>query len=225
LFHRHHGHHEDGQHHCRFWQSSEKSIEDAEMFKSGSGRGLGGRHGKGDWHEHGSRRGGNGFGFERGPGRGGPLGRLFAHGNLHLAVLHLIAEKPRHGYEIIKVIEEMVGGAYSPSPGTIYPALTMLEDQSYVTVEATAGSKKLYTITESGKTYLGENQPAVDALLARMKQACAAQGGEPAPQIIRAVENLKLALRLRLMRGPLSEEQIHIVTDALDRSANEIERS
>src|SRR5215470_19747201 len=74
-------------------------------------------------------------------GRGG-LGRFFAHGDLRLVILSLIAEKPRHGYEIIKAIEDQVGGAYSPSPGVIYPTLTLLEELGYVTVQASDGAKK-----------------------------------------------------------------------------------
>ncbi|HXP95402.1 MAG TPA: PadR family transcriptional regulator [Telmatospirillum sp.] len=179
------------------------------------------RHVRGDFWPGGEHP----HGFGRGGRRGGRLGRLFAHGDLHFIILHLIAEKPRHGYEIIKAIEEKVAGAYSPSPGTIYPALTMLEEQGYVTVEPGEGSKKLYAITDEGKAYLDINHAAVEALLMHMEQANAMQGGDPAPQIIRAVENLKLALRLRLTRGTLSEDQIRAVTEALDRAAGEIERS
>jgi DNA-binding PadR family transcriptional regulator len=180
-------------------------------------------------HHNGSSRGefrfGAGRGFGREGGRGVPLGRLFAHGNLHLVILHLIAEKPRHGYEIIKVIEEMVGGSYSPSPGTVYPALAMLEDQGSVSVEASEGSKKLYAVTAEGKAYLEDNRAALEDLLARMQQVHACQGGEPAPQIVRAVENLRLALRLRLRGEPLSDEQVRVVAAVLDRAAGEIEQS
>lgn len=169
------------------------------------------------------------FGDRHGHGhqhmRGGRLGRLFEHGDLRFVILHLIAEKPRHGYEIIKAIEERVGGAYSPSPGTIYPALTLLEEQGYIAVEPSEGSKKLYAVTGEGKTYLDINRGAVDALLARMDHVGARHGGDPAPQVIRAVENLKTALHLRLTRGPLTEEQIRVVAEALDRAAGEIERS
>lgn len=180
------------------------------------------RHKREEWDDgaRGGLRGGHG-----GRGRGNMLGRLFAHGNLHLAALHLIAEKPRHGYEIIKVIEEMAGGSYAPSPGTIYPALSMLEDQGYVTVELSDGSKKLYTVTGEGKSYLDANRVAVDALLARIKQAAAAQGGEPPPQVVRAMENLRLALRLKLTGAPLSDEQAQAVAAALDQAVVAIERS
>jgi len=158
-------------------------------------------------------------------GHGGRLGRLFAHGDLHLVVLHLVAEKPRHGYEIIKAIAAMVGGSYSPSPGTIYPALAMLEDQGFVTVEAGDGNRKLYRITPEGLAYLAANRGMVALLLERMAAAGAAQAETAAPPVVRAVENLKLALRLRLERGPLGDEQIATISAALDRAAAEIERS
>jgi DNA-binding PadR family transcriptional regulator len=157
-------------------------------------------------------------------GRSG-LGRFFAHGDLRLVILHLIGEKPRHGYEIIKAIEEHVGGAYSPSPGVIYPTLTLLEELGHVTVTAGDGAKKLHTITPEGQAYLESYRPAVDALLARMAEASRTHGGGPAPQILRAMENLKLALRMRLSRGPLSEEQINAVAAAIDGAATGVERT
>jgi DNA-binding PadR family transcriptional regulator len=153
------------------------------------------------------------------------LGRFFAHGDLRLVILHLIAEKPRHGYEIIKAIEERVGGAYSPSPGVIYPTLTLLEELGHVTVSPGDGAKKLHTITAEGGAYLDAHRTAVDALLARMTEASRAHDGGPAPQIMRAMENMKLALRLRLSRGPLSEEQINAVAAAIDGAATSVEQT
>ena len=157
-------------------------------------------------------------------GREGGLGRFFAHGDLRLVILHLIAEKPRHGYEIIKAIEEQVAGAYSPSPGVIYPTLTLLEELGYVTVSTVDGAKKLHEITAEGRAFLDANRRAVDALLARMAETSRAHGGGTAPQILRAMENLKLSLRLRLSRGPLSEEQINAVAAAIDAAATGVER-
>jgi DNA-binding PadR family transcriptional regulator len=177
-------------------------------------------------------RSGEGFGFGHHGhmghgGRGGRtgLGRFFAHGDLRLVILNLIAEKPRHGYETIKAIEEQVGGAYSPSPGAIYPTLTLLEEMGYVTVTAAEGGKKLHEITDQGRAFLQANRPALDALLERMTEASRAAGGGPGPQILRAMENLKLALRLRLSRGPLGEEQANNVAAALDAAATAIEQA
>jgi DNA-binding PadR family transcriptional regulator len=159
---------------------------------------------------------------ERG-GRYG-LGRFFAHGDLRLVILHLIAERPRHGYDIIKAIEAYVGGAYSPSPGVIYPTLTLLEELGHVTVTTGEGPKKLHTITAQGQAYLASYRPAVDALLARMTEASRTHGGGPAPQILRAMENLKLALRLRMSGGPLDQEQINAVAAAIDAAATRVEQ-
>ncbi len=171
---------------------------------------------------HYSRHGHSHRGAHRG-GRSG-LGRLFAHGDLRLVILHLIAAKPRHGYEIIKAIEDQVGGAYSPSAGVIYPTLTMLEELGHVTVTAGDG-KKLHTITPEGQAYLDAYRPAVDGLLARMAEANRTYGGGMPHQILRAMENLKLALRLRISRGPLNDEQINAVAAAVDAAAVGIERT
>jgi DNA-binding PadR family transcriptional regulator len=94
-------------------------------------------------------------------------GRMLAQGDLRLIALALIAEQPRHGYEIIKVLEDKTAGWYSPSPGIVYPTLTYLEEAGYVTVQAD-GAKKLYSITEEGRAHLAENQDFVDAVLARL---------------------------------------------------------
>jgi len=172
------------------------------------------------------RRDNHSFEFGR-HGRGGRtrLGRFFAHGDLRLIILHLVAEKPRHGYELIKAIEERVGGAYSPSPGVIYPTLTLLEELGHVTVSPGDGGKKLHTITAEGRAYLNAHRAMLEALLARMEEANRVHAGGPAPQILRAMENLRLALRLRLSRGPLTEEQVNSVAAALDAAAGTVERS
>ena len=160
----------------------------------------------------------------RGGGRSG-LGRFFAHGDLRLVILDLIAEKPRHGYEIIKAIEDQVGGAYSPSPGVIYPTLTLLEELGHVTVSTGDGGRKLHAITPEGRAFLEASRSTVEALRARMAEAGRTYGGGPAPQILRAMENLKLALRMRLARGPLDEAQINAVAAVLDAAAIGVEQS
>ena len=165
----------------------------------------------------------HGPGHPRGPGGPGRLGRLFAHGDLRLVILNLIAEKPRHGYEIIKAIEESVGGAYSPSPGTIYPVLTLLEELGHVTVTASEGARKLHAITEQGRLFLEANRPALDMLLARMAEAGRMHGPHAAPEIVRAMENLKLAVRLRLSREPLGPDRIKSIAAALDAAAGQVE--
>lgn len=110
------------------------------------------------------------FGRGGGEGRGGDwfrVGRMLAHGDLKLLALALIEEQPRHGYELIKLIEEKTGGCYSPSPGVVYPTLTFLEEAGYVTAES-EGAKKRYSITEEGRSHLEENRDIADLVLARL---------------------------------------------------------
>jgi DNA-binding PadR family transcriptional regulator len=167
---------------------------------------------------------GGGPGFGRHGWRGGMRrGRLLDHGDLRFVILQLVAEKPRYGYELIKAIEEKFGGVYTPSPGVVYPTLTLLEELGNVAVAA-QGAKKLYTITAEGTAFLAENQATVDAIFSRIQEASRAHGAGPAPQIVRAVENLKLALSLRLSRGPVSEEQALRLAAAIDAAAAEVER-
>ena len=158
----------------------------------------------------------------RGGGRSS-LGRFFAHGDLRLVILQLIAEKPRYGYEIIKAIEEQVAGAYTPSPGVVYPTLTLLEELGYVTVSTAGSGKKQHEITPEGRAFLEANRPAVEALRAQMDEASRVHGGGPSPQIMRAMENLKLALRLRLGRGPLDAAQVSAVAAIIDAAATQVE--
>ena len=94
-------------------------------------------------------------------------GRMLAQGDLRLVALALIAEAPRHGYEIIKLVEEKTADWYSPSPGIVYPTLTFLEEAGYVTV-STEGAKKLYTITAGGRAYLDANRDLADVVLERL---------------------------------------------------------
>ena len=156
-------------------------------------------------------------------GRGERGSRVFDHGELRLVILALIAERPRHGYELIKAIEERLGGSYSPSPGVVYPTLTMLEELGHTTVTESA-SKKLYAITDEGRAYLAANEPAVAAAMSRMAER-SARPDAPPPQLIRAWENLRLALRLRQANGALPEPVLHAIVAALDAAAVTVERS
>src|SRR5215469_14732051 len=178
-----------------------------------AGFGFGGRHGRPD------HRGGH-----RGM-QGGRMRRVFDQGDLRYVLLRLIAETPRHGYELIKAIEEKFGGTYSPSPGVIYPTLTLLEELGYIRPESAEGGRKQYAITPEGTTFLTANQPVVDQIFARMAEIGQAYAGGPAPEIRRAMQNLEAALTIRLGRGPLSADEVRAVTAILDRAAGEVERS
>jgi DNA-binding PadR family transcriptional regulator len=167
------------------------------------------------------------FGSER-RGRYGHRGwgrrRVFDHGELRPVMLKLIADKPRHGYELIKEIEDRLGGAYSPSPGVVYPSLALLEELGHIAAEPGEGeTKKRYAATATGLAWLAENKAAVDAIFARIAQAGAALG--PSPAIVRAMENLKVALRLRMEQGPLSDEEARRIAAAIDGAATAVERS
>ncbi|MBN9508472.1 MAG: PadR family transcriptional regulator [Alphaproteobacteria bacterium] len=170
------------------------------------------RHGGHHHHhhrEHGGRRG----------------GRPFDYGELRLLALAMIAEQPRHGYELMKGIEERMGGSYTPSPGVIYPTLAWLEELGYAAADTDDGGRRRYRITPPGEAFLTANRIAVDALLARIGAGGPGRpGGVPAP-VLRAMENLKLALRLRLRHGPLDPAAAEAIAAALDGAAQAVERS
>jgi DNA-binding PadR family transcriptional regulator len=152
-------------------------------------------------------------------------GRPFDYGELRLLTLAMIAEQPRHGYELMKAIEERMGGSYSPSPGVIYPTLAWLEDMGYAAVETEDAGRKRYRITAEGEAFLTANRAAVDDLLARLGQTEEGRRqGIPAP-VVRAMQNLKLALSLRLRRGGLDPGAAEAIASALDSAAQTVERS
>ena len=97
------------------------------------------------------------------------VGKMLADGDLRLIVLALLAEQPRHGYDIIKAMEERSSGSYSPSPGVVYPTLTFLEEAGYVEARS-EGNKKVYAITDAGRAHLEENRELVDTVLAGIEK-------------------------------------------------------
>jgi DNA-binding PadR family transcriptional regulator len=152
------------------------------------------RHSMGRHHHHHGRHGfgrfGGGFFDEQDPGgRGMSMVRKLASGDLQLLVLALLAEKPRHGYEIIKELEERSKGFYSPSPGMVYPALTYLEEIGYAIVQA-EGARKLYHITDSGRARLDENRSVVDSMFAQFDRV-----GERMEHLRRAYSDAKSDVR------------------------------
>jgi DNA-binding PadR family transcriptional regulator len=112
---------------------------------------------------HGWGRGGGGGYWGFGDG-GVPGGRKLSSADLQLVILALLAERPAHGYELIKAIEERSGGFYTPSPGVIYPALTYLEEIGHAAVEP-QGNRKLYSLVDAGRAYLEANRANADAIL------------------------------------------------------------
>ncbi len=166
-------------------------------------------------------RGGRGFG--RGDG-GGRRGRMFDSGELRLVLLKLIEEAPRHGYDLIREIEERSGGAYAPSPGVIYPTLTLLADMGLIAEAASEGAKKQFAITHDGIVHLTENTEAVDAAMAKLAAMGAERQRTDGMQVRRAMGNLREALQIRLSRDDVTVETLHAVTAIVDEAAQKIER-
>ena len=146
---------------------------------------------------------------------------MFDAGSLRYIVLQLIAERPRHGYEIIKEIEERVGGGYAPSPGAIYPLLALLEDLGHVEVTSD-GNKKLHTVTVEGRAFLEQNRAFVDAVFARIGTGCG-DGRDDVIAIRAAVHGIRNMLRTHAHQG-LSAEQAKKIVAILDRAATDIRK-
>lgn len=164
------------------------------------------------------------FGHPKGH-RGRAHERFFEQGDLRLVMLDLLQSRPRHGYEIIKAIETLAGGDYSPSPGVIYPTLTLLEELQYATVTELSQGKKHYGITPQGTAFLGGQRDALQRIRARLESAGAIATARRAPQLQRSLQNFHTALHLRLSRGPLLPEDLRKLAEAIDRAAIDIERS
>jgi DNA-binding PadR family transcriptional regulator len=142
---------------------------------------------------------------------------MFDAGAMRYVVLQLIAAKPRHGYEIIKELEALTGGSYSPSPGAVYPLLSMLADMGHVDI-AKDGNKKLYSVLPEGVAFLDENRAMVDAYMARLSGG----GGEEGGDLRSLMHALKEAVITR-GRGPrTTREQVDAIRAILKRAINEI---
>ncbi|QIG51937.1 PadR family transcriptional regulator [Nordella sp. HKS 07] len=167
------------------------------------------------------RPAGDDEGFGRGGFFGGRGARMFGHGDLRLVLLALIAEKPRHGYELIRAIEEKFGGNYAPSPGAVYPTLTLLEEQDYIVTESQSGTKKLYQATEAGRQFLEENSVPLKGIQARMDLAAQAFAMHSTPESVReAMRTLKQSLHMR--RGPWTTEEAERVRKLIEATARQI---
>ncbi len=191
--------------------------------------GHGHKHGPcgSNWRMSG-RDGGEGSGRRRGGGgpfgrhRGGPFGgrgpRMFDSGALRLVVLGLIAEEPRHGYDIIKALEAKFQGTYSPSPGAIYPMLQMLEEADLV-VSAADGNKRLFSITDGGKAYLEENAAELERINAQIQHVVGRMGGAAIGDEMRA---LGWAVRSKLRGGEWNADQSAKALDILKKARRDL---
>lgn len=177
--------------------------------------------------------GGFHFDFGDGPGEGGSRGggrgprgrrRMFGSGELRLVLLKLIADEPRHGYDLIRAIEEHTGGEYAPSPGVVYPTLTMLVDMELIEEQAAEGSRKAYAATEAGAKLLDESSADVAELFKRLDAAKPAENETGYRPIHRAMGNLREAMRNRVRGDGWTADTVHELTAILDEAAQKIER-
>ncbi len=177
----------------------------------------------------GGRGWGHGWGADWGDWGGGGWGRrgrrrMFDSGELRLVLLKLIADQPRHGYDLIRAIEEMTHGSYAPSPGVVYPTLTMLEDMGLIEERKGKSARKVFAATAEGEAHLAEKADEVAALLERLEGVGSDQrkaGGAP---IKRAIGNLLSALWHRATRDDMDEARLHEIAAILDEAAQKIER-
>jgi DNA-binding PadR family transcriptional regulator len=165
---------------------------------------------------------------ERGPEAGrhrrGRRGRMFGQGELRLALLALIAEKPSHGYELIKEIEEMTGGAYAPSPGAVYPTLQMLADEGQIEEAEAEGAKKPFAATPQGREELDDRKDEVEDLMRRLGRHRERTTTVRSHDLFRAMGNLGSVLKNRAKAGKLDETTINEIVDMIDEMAKRIER-
>ena len=160
-----------------------------------------------------------------GGGRGGPRGRrMFDSGELRLVLLKLIADEPRHGYDLIRQVEELTGGAYAPSPGVVYPTLTLLDDMGLIEARQAEGAKKLFALTEAGTAHLAENAEQIEALIARLADVGAERARTDSASVRRAMGNLREVLIHRLRHEEVAKETLHEIVALIDEAAQKIER-
>ena len=189
--------------------------------------GMGGRRGgwQGSWGPFHFDIGDEGLGSGWGGGRRGRRGRrMFESGELRLVLLKLIADEPRHGYDLIRAIEELTGGEYAPSPGVVYPTLTLLQDMGLIEEAEGEGARRPFQITDEGRSHLEERQEEVDALLERLEELKPDQRHTAGPVLGRAIKNVMTALSHRIGRDGLDEELLHEIAAILDEAAQRIER-
>lgn len=170
----------------------------------------------------GPRSGNHIRGFE--PVGGGRRERMLESGDLKLLALYLLNQQPAHGYDIIKSVGDLVGGDYSPSPGTVYPTLSLLEDMGYAAVQTQAGGRKQYSITPEGQAHAQEQSAAIQQVLSKLAQLRERSAARRVPDLQRAMENLKTSLRMGFANGEADAERVRKAADIIDRAAAEISR-
>ncbi len=146
--------------------------------------------------------------------------RMFGQGDLRLLLLALISDKPSHGYDLIRTIEARFGGSYSPSPGTIYPTLTLLEEQDLISPEANSGAKKSYVATPKGREFLVENAADVQALMTRIDIMAKASAQGPMPEnLMQAIQTFRHAIMAKSGWTPAEETRVRKI---IEKAAQDI---
>lgn len=148
---------------------------------------------------------------------------MFEGGELRLVLLKLIADEPRHGYDCIRAIEELTAGAYAPSPGVVYPTLTLLEDMGLIEEQKSDGAKKMFAVTADGRAHLAERAEEVDALFARLDAASAVHSRSERGAVRRAMHNLRHVIGVKVALDH-DEGVIDEIVSILDETARRIER-
>ncbi len=183
--------------------------------------------GAGPWAGRRGRSGFEAFMGEFRGGRGGRFrgraGRMFEQGDLRYVILRLLEEKPRHGYDIIKELEERSGGAYSPSPGTVYPTLTLLEDQGFARALEEEGGRKIYEITDEGRKHLAEHSETVDDIFSRISRFVESFVDTPMMELNQAFGGLGRTTYRTASAHVQDRERLARIKEILDRAAREIE--
>ena len=145
---------------------------------------------------------------------GGGRERFFDAGDLQLIILSLLAEKPSYGYELIKAIEERMGGGYAPSPGVVYPTLTLLEERGFARIEPTEGNRKVYGITEEGRAELAKHVDRLRDLTGRVDRTGQRLRRGRVPEVRRAFGDLRRAVLRASLRGRETGEGVPEATFA-----------
>ena len=184
-----------------------------ESIRGGGFEGPGGGFGPG---RHGGF--GRGFGREFGQGRE----RMFDAGEIRLVILRLLSSEPSYGYQLIKTMEERLGGGYTPSAGVVYPTLTMLEEEGLIAAAQTEG-KKVYSVTEEGLKYLEENKERVGQLFERLEETGRGFKRGRSPELMKAFMDLRGAVASKVWRRNASPEQIKKIAEAIHAAAKAID--
>jgi DNA-binding PadR family transcriptional regulator len=145
----------------------------------------------------------------------------FESGDMKYVILKLLREKPMHGYEVMKALEEHTSGCYRPSPGTVYPTLQWLEDEGLVAGKEVEG-KKVYEITDAGRAFLDEHRSVVDEIFDRITETIDRFTADPMPDVSRAVGRVVSQAYRQAWRHANEPDRARKITEILERAAKEI---